>query len=467
MLAQTPAKGCEIVADMNAKARSRHFPMGGQRDKDCREEEKGEWERMKRRYVLVMVALCGLTMVSLGLVLKLAGLFFTPVADEFGCGRGEASLALTVVNLASALAGLAAARLVRRMRLRVLVAAGAACTVGGTALLSLAQGLPMLYLLSAVQGFGAGLIGSVLVTDVVGEWFVRRRALAVSVAFGSSGIAGAVFSPLVSRVIQGVGWRAGYLASALIMLVLCLPALLAPVARTPGELGLAPYGAAAREKRAACGTPDGSVGESVTSVDVDADEGADKSADKEAAPSASARLAAVLYFAFATTMVTAVPHHFPGMAGAYGLAASVGALMISVCMVVNTCGKFALGWAIGRFGLRTAAVADVAMVAGGLALLAAVRTAPGVYVAAALVGCAYSAVTVLLSTLVRALYGDEGYGRVFPKANLASTLGTAVGAPFIGFVFDLTGGYAKALIVLAVLVLAGLVTVLRLPRRAD
>ena len=389
-----------------------------------------------RRHVLVLVAMCGLTMVSLGLVLKLSGLFFTPVAAEFGCGRGEVSLSLTVVNRASALAGLVVVRLLRHMRLRPLVALGTACAAGGTALLSLAQGLPVLYLLSAVQGFGAGLIGSVLVTDVIGNWFVGRRALAVSVAFGSSGIAGAVFSPLVSWVIQSVGWRVAYLASGSIMLALCLPALLVGIARTPEELGLAPYGANSQERRAT----------------------------RTAAPPSRGGLAGVLYFAFAATMVTAVPHHFPGIAGAYGLAASVGALMISVCMAVNTCGKFALGWAIGRFGLRTAAVADVALVAGGLVLLSVAHGVPGVFVSAALVGCSYSAVTVLLSSLVRAMFGDEGYGRAFPKANLASTLGTAVGAPFIGFAFDVTGGYTLALLALAACALAGLGTVLRLPR---
>ena len=394
---------------------------------------------MNRRYVLVLVAMCGLTMVSLGLVLKLSGLFFTPVAAEFGCGRGEVSLSLTVVNLASALAGLVVVRLLRRMRLRPLVALGTACAAGGTALLSLARGLPMLYLLSAVQGFGAGLIGSVLVTDVVGNWFVGKRALAVSVAFGSSGSAGAVFSPLVSWVIQTAGWRVAYLASSSIMLALCLPALLVGIARTPDELGLVPYGAVDKAK---------------------------STAHAAAARPTRGGLAGVLYFAFAATMVTAVPHHFPGIAGTYGLAASVGALMISVCMVVNTCGKFALGWAIGRFGLRNAAVADVALVAGGLVLLSMDHGVPGVYASAALVGCGYSAVTVLLSSLVRAMFGDEGYERAFPKANLASTLGTAAGAPFIGFAFDATGGYTLALLVLAVLVLAGLGTVLRLPKGA-
>jgi len=71
---------------------------------------------------------------------------------------------------------------------------------------------------------------------------------------------------------------------------------------------------------------------------------------------------------------------------------------------------------------------------------------PAVYVGAALVGCAYAFVTVVVSSVVRHVFGGAGYGRVFPVTNAAGTVGTAVAAPAIGLCYDLTGGYLLALV---------------------
>jgi len=162
----------------------------------------------------------------------------------------------------------------------------------------------------------------------------------------------------------------------------------------------------------------------------------------------------VCAFSFLATMVTALPHHFAGYADAVGLGAAVGALMVSACMVVNAFGKVCMGWAIDRFGLARASVVDMCLVACGALVLACVPQVPAVYVGAALVGGSYALVTVVLSVLVRRVFGDGGYGRVFPVVNVASTLGTAVGAPVVGLCFDLTGGYGLALVGAAVILAA-------------
>lgn len=55
------------------------------------------------RYLLVVATLCGLSAATVGLITNVAGLFFTPMADEFGVMKGTASMTLTIANICVAL----------------------------------------------------------------------------------------------------------------------------------------------------------------------------------------------------------------------------------------------------------------------------------------------------------------------------------------------------------------------------
>lgn len=387
------------------------------------ERAEGEQNRVQAgggRYLMVLVAMSCLMMASLGLAYKLQGLFFAPVASDLGVGRGQASMMLTILNLTSALAGLLAARLLSRWPLKAVVLSGTVCLAGSTALLSLGSSIAVMYVLSAIQGFGAGLLGAVTVTAVLGGWFQARRALAMSVAFGASGIAGALAAPVVSRVIDAAGWRMGYLVSAALMAALCVPALLLPVRLSAAEAGVSPYGAGSHDERS--GAPGAA----------------------QAHPIPGALILTLAYGAF-VGFSTAITHHFPGYADSAGLPVEVGALMVSVCMLANTAGKVVLGWLIDRFGLRASTMAYLAAALAGAVLLLLVPAVPVVYVAAGLMGCVFALVTVSTAALVRSVFGDGGYGAVYPKANLATTLGSALGVTAVGVAYDATGGYAASL----------------------
>ena len=401
--------------------------------------QEKRFEAGNGHYLMVLVSMSCLMMASLGLAYKLQGLFFAPVASDLGVGRGQVSMMLTILNLTSALAGLLVARLLQKWPLKAVILAGAVCLAGSTALLSLGKNLAVMYLLSALQGLGAGIVGAVTVTTVLGGWFRARRSLVMSIAFGGSGIAGALLAPVVSHAIDAAGWRSGYLVSAALTAALCLPALLLPVKLTPEEAGFSPYGADSHTEKH--GAPSAALGQPV-----------------------SGAAAIILAYAAIVGFSTALTHHFPGFADSVGLPVEVGALMVSVCMLVNTAGKVVLGWLTDRIGLRASTLAFLAAALLGSALLLLVPAAPAVYVAAGLIGCVFALVTVSVSALVRAVFGSGGYGDVYPKANLASTLGSALGVTFVGFSYDATGGYSYILYGLCAMLAACLAAIAYLLR---
>jgi len=375
------------------------------------------------RYLLVVAALCGLSAATVGLITNVAGLFFTPMADEFGVMKGTASMTLTIANICVALGGLATRRLTKLMPLRVLLIAGVAIMAGSTFGIALAPSIAVTYLLSATRGLAGGVIGFVLITYVLNKWFVAQLGLVTSIAMGCSGLAGALFTPLIQPVVSNMGWRAGQMLVAALTVALCLPAILFVPSCDPSDVGLTPLGAENAPVQAAAKGPKPPI-----------------KVDK-------LLFAGVVLYAVLSAAVSAMPQHFPGFAEEVGLSAAVGAGMISACMVANTMGKIVMGWLTDRIGARASIMAYTALVAGSIVALLLVHVSAAFLAAAFLFGMCYSRATVGLSMMCREVFGKRGFGIVYPVAALGCSFSNAVFSSAVGFGYDLTGGYTISLVV--------------------
>src|SRR6185295_8157932 len=86
------------------------------------------------------------------------------------------------------------------------------------------------------------------------NWFVRRRGLAMSIAFAGVGFGSIALLPALQTFVERNGWRAGCTVLGVLVLVVLVPLNLL-LRRRPQELGLAPDGdantpAAAQARRA-------------------------------------------------------------------------------------------------------------------------------------------------------------------------------------------------------------------------
>ncbi len=398
------------------------------------------------KYRMVLIAMCGLMASSLGVVVNTAGIFFGPIAADLGFGERitSVSLGLTINNLVFAFSGMLVARLVRPRTFRPVVIAATALLAATTALLSACRGLASFYALSALRGFAAGLVSNVLVTTVIGDWFHSDTGLISSLTLGCSGIAGALFTPVMEQIVRGAGWRTAYLASAGLIVLLNLPAMALPIALRPEDAGLAPLRA---DAPAAGGKP-------------------------SAAPrrSADARSPWVLLLAAgivsAVSFVSAMPQLFKAIAATYGLE-QTGVAMMSVVLVVNTGGKLLMGAMTDRLGVRRSLLICDAVIAAGILLLMLVRVPAAMLLSAALIGLCYSVPTVGATMICRELFSPERYARVFPKINLGVSVANALGYPLLSAIHGATGGYTGALLLSLALVLATMAAVICVYRMAN
>ena len=107
--------------------------------------------------------------------------------------------------------------------------------------------------------------------------------------------------------------------------------------------------------------------------------------------------------------------------------------------------------------------------AAGIALLLLVRVSAVMLLSAGMIGLGYSIPTVGAVMICRELYSPDQYSRVFPKLNLGVSVANAAGYPILGFIFDRTGRYDGALILVFTAILisvAGVFLVYRMAARS-
>lgn len=59
-----------------------------------------------KKQLFVLVVCCCIVAASIGMLTNSAGVFFTPIAEDLGVGKGAVSMSLTLANIAYAFGGL-------------------------------------------------------------------------------------------------------------------------------------------------------------------------------------------------------------------------------------------------------------------------------------------------------------------------------------------------------------------------
>ena len=400
-------------------------------------------QKIAGAHLVVVAAMCGLSMATVGFITNIAGIFFTPMAEEFGVLRGAASLTLTIANICVALGGLVTRRMTKLLPWRTLLLVGTVVLAGSTLATAFAPSISLAYLFSVTKGLAGGVIGFVLITYVLNKWFVAQLGLVTSIAMGCSGLASAVFTPVIQPVVEGMGWRVGMMLVAALQVVLCLPAILLVPAVDPFEAGLRPLGLA----------------EGRQTVSAHSDKSKPIQVDRLI-------FAGVVGYAVLSAAVSAMPQHFPGYAEEAGMTAATGAAMISVCMVANTFGKVAMGWLTDRIGALRSITVYSALVALSIVAMLVLHVPAVAVVAAFLFGLCYSRATVGLTMMCREVFGKRGFGIVYPVAAMGCSISNAVFSSGVGYAYDLTGSYVTSLVVFLVFLVGSFVLAFWCYRRA-
>jgi MFS family permease len=167
---------------------------------------------------------------------------FSSLLEEFQWSRGAAATILSLHLLAYGVTAPLAGTLVDKIGARSTMSLGAVLLALGAATSGLATALWHFYLaFGLLMGMGISLVGAVPFTRIIGNWFLDRRGMALSLLFFGSGGAYLLY-PLVALLIDRIGWRGTFVVEAAIAAGLLLPAVALLIRNSPWEKGLQPDG---------------------------------------------------------------------------------------------------------------------------------------------------------------------------------------------------------------------------------
>ena len=203
--------------------------------------------RLPFYYGWVIIGIAFVTMAVAVSARTAFSLLLPPLVDEFGWERGLAAGAFSFGFLVSAALSPLVGRLMDRRGPRFVIEIGVVLLAAG---LLLAPRIEQPWHLYATLGVlvsgGANLMTFTAQSLYLPNWFVRRRGLAISIAFSGVGVGAIVLLPWLQVIIQHDGWRASCWAMGLLLLLLLGPINLF-VWRTPQQLGLLPDGSSSAE----------------------------------------------------------------------------------------------------------------------------------------------------------------------------------------------------------------------------
>jgi MFS family permease len=365
--------------------------------------------------------------------------FVQPLSEEFGWSRAEiiagAGLCSITVALAAPFVGAAVDRYGAR-RVALLSILGIAIGLASVAVLTHALiGFYAAFVLMTLLGAGTS---PVTWTRTVNSWFERQRGLALGFTLMGTGLFSALGPAYVTWAIGEFGWRGGYLALALVPLVIALP--IAFLWFREAETAEPKSGRA----RAA------QTGASL----------------QEALASYRFWVLGIGFFFVSMAVAGMIGNLFPLLTdgGFTREAAAQTAGLVGIAIII---GRVGVGFLIDRFWAPGVGAIVIALPAIACYILAAGPLTPAsAALAALLIGLAGGAEFDLVAYLAVRYFGLKNYGKIYAYLFGALIGGSAFGGVGFAAAFDTTGSYAIALWAAMGIFLAAAAALLTLGRYA-
>lgn len=171
---------------------------------------------------LVVVACFGLTL-TLGETFWSFGVFFKPLEQEFGWSRAAVSSIFTAFLLGYAVSVVASGKAADLYNPKPVLVASAVLIGAGLCLCSLAETLHHFRFFLLIVGLGSGATWSVP-NSTVQRWFYKRKdaGVALGIVVSGVGVGALVFAPLIDHLIRSLGWRATFLLIGSLFFVIIL-----------------------------------------------------------------------------------------------------------------------------------------------------------------------------------------------------------------------------------------------------
>jgi len=377
------------------------------------------------------------------------GIFFPLWMDEFGVGRTEVSLVITLTLFTGSCLAPVIGFLIDRYPIKVVSTVGACWMATGYLLLQWVDTyLSFAVVLICFQGVAWGTLGPLVQTKLMVNWFSRNRGMALGVAIMGISVAGIMMPTVATFFAETIGWRNTYSVYAATIFLVIVPATIFLVKQDPASIGQYEDGDNAPVEQIVAKAPQ-------TNVEV----------YKEFLTSKEF-WSVVLTFGMMNGVYSAMITHLPSY-----LTVDLGFTLYDASYALGVAGAFAIlgkvvfGWLMDHFDAKvTVMLAIMSYFCSQLILIFTVNYLLLLF-AAGLFGMAFGAMVPVRSVVLSRLFGVQKFSRV--NGLMAFFLAPATFWTVIaGYVADHQGYNAIFQIWALSFLIAGLVTLfIKLPNR--
>jgi MFS transporter, OFA family, oxalate/formate antiporter len=362
--------------------------------------------------------------------------FLKPLTADLGVSRGVFSLLRSGEGLIAAFLAPVIGTLMDRYGGRWLMVLGAIIASLGYIVLSYVDNFSQFSLVRlSLITIGDSFMGYIVVNVAIAHWFSRQRGRALALTSMGIGFAKVVMPVLAASLIVWLGWRQTWLVFGVVTLVLVVGPALLIVRRSPEDMGLHPDGAlaAAPKDEATHSAKTLSITQQATRDNIEW--------TRNEALHTQTFWLLVITFGISSIGVTGLNLHVFPYVNDLGHPPVVAATVMSVIASMQLASPIAWGILAERIDTRFAAMLRFVVQGIGLGLAIMTDNLFCLYAGFFLYGIGLGGNMVLPDILWANYFGRRSLGKVRGLGLLISQTVAALGPPFFGFLFDLTGAY--------------------------
>ena len=371
------------------------------------------------------------------------GLMLKTMSEDLDVSRSTLSLAVTLFMVVSALAMPFVGRLVDRWSLRGTVAIGAAIGAAGLALMGQVHYAWQVFLVYGVV-YALGNSGTSIapVVVMVSQWFVERRGVATSVAVSGNAIGQLVIVGALASALVALGWRTSYSVLAIANVAVLLPLALLIVRRGPPP-----------DEDALQGAP--------------GDDPPPQPLSLRQALASRPFLLLVGIYTICGFQDFFVATHIVAFAQDQGVGDVLAGNLLAWMGVMGLLGVLVAGVMADALGASRPTLLCFAMRIGIFALILVAQDTPAIIAFGLLYGFTFLITAPLTVVFLGNIYGPHRLGTLTGTVSMIHQIMGGLGAFAGGWIFDLTGSYNAAFILMLALSLAAtaLTLIVREPLR--
>lgn len=394
-------------------------------------------------YIAIACAL--LMFVGVGVGYYGLPVFLKPLMDDNGWTTTQVSVAPAIYFTVAGITGALIGPIVDKRGPKQIMAWGVVINAVSAAFIGLVGELWQLYLVYFVFAVAYGMSSAVTVQAIMTRWFVRKRALAMSISSTGVSLGGMILAPIASKLIDVGGLELATPVLGAVVLIVGLPVVLFVISGSPSDMGLTPDGdppAVANPQRSKLM----------------------QAQYREWTRSEALRTVSfwAVFFAFLAVLIAQtgyIIHQVSFLEDRFG-SRTTATFTISLTAAGSVIARLVVGIFADNVDRRLLTVVLFVVQATCVLLVVQFENLAMTWVLTLIFGFTIGNVYMMQSLLVGEIFGMVSFGSIFGLISMAGQVGSGLGPIMVGVLHDRADSYSLPFVVTAVITYLAAVVVL-------